>query len=273
MADLSGGTAGKPRIVPERPIANPRLTVIRAATSAAVIPCLNEARTIARVVAAVRSHVPMVIVVDDGSTDATAGEAASAGAVVVRHNTPQGKGAALATGWSRAAADGFTWVLLLDGDDQHAPGDIPGFFDAAARTGARLVVGNRFAHPAPMPWTRRLTNRWMSARLSRLAGVPLPDSQCGFRLAEVAALTGLRLQARNYQIESEMVVAFARAGHRVEFVPIEVRYGGERSKIAPLRDGWRWWLWYREARRQPRRGMSPVQGIKRPPTDDGRGLA
>lgn len=211
----------------------------------AVIPCLNEARTIASLVGEIRSHLPAVIVVDDGSTDGTGLLAADAGAVVVRHEQPAGKGAALMAGWTEAARRGAEWVLLLDGDGQHAPADIPAFFAAAARTGADLVVGDRFAHPAVMPWTRRATNLWMSRRLSRLAGVELPDSQCGFRLARLAALTAIPFRTRHYQIESEMLVEFARAGRRMAFVPIEVRYGGERSKIAPLRDGWRWWRWYR----------------------------
>lgn len=232
-------------------------------TCTAVIPCLDEARTIASLVAQVRVHVPRVLVVDDGSTDATGDLAAAAGAVVLRHPRPAGKGAALIRGWEEAARLGCEWALLLDGDGQHAPEDIPAFFETAARTGADLVVGNRFARPAVMPWTRRATNLWMSRRLATLAGVDLPDSQCGFRLARVPALMAAPFRTRHYQIESEMLVEFARAGRRIAFVPIEVRYGGERSKIAPWRDGWRWWRWYR--------ATPPVVKTKSPPAVSNRG--
>lgn len=215
----------------------------------ALVPCLNEARTIADVVRGVRRHLPRVLVIDDGSHDGTGALAAAAGAEVLRHATPLGKGASLAAGWRHAAAAGTEWVLLLDGDGQHEPADIPVLLQAAAGD-VKLVVGNRMVRPDAMPWLRRATNRWLSGRLSRLAGVPLPDSQCGFRLAHLPTLLALGLQAERFEIESEMVIAFARAGGRIAWVEIQVRYGAERSKIAPLRDTVRWWRWYSAARRR-----------------------
>src|SRR5579871_5600155 len=149
---------------------------------AAVIPCLNEALTIAELVAEVRRHVPSVLVIDDGSNDDTSDRAKSAGADVIRHRMPCGKGAALQSGWERARRNGFEWVLMLDGDGQHWAGDIPAFFEVAERNGAELIVGNRMDNPDGMPWLRRNVNRWMSKRISKLAGLHLPDSQCGFRL-------------------------------------------------------------------------------------------
>src|SRR5262245_28708650 len=109
-----------------------------AAQCAVVIPCLNEAATIESLVCEVRRMLPMVIVVDDGSTDATARLATAAGAEVICHERPRGKGAALAGGWARARERGFTWGLSMDGDAQHAPADIPRFLECAARSGARL---------------------------------------------------------------------------------------------------------------------------------------
>src|SRR5438128_2413142 len=93
----------------------------------AVIPCLNEGAYIAALVTAVREHLPKVIVVDDGSSDWTAKEAEGAGATVIRHAQPQGKGSALRAGWQLAREQKFAWVLSLDGDGQHAPEDIPSF--------------------------------------------------------------------------------------------------------------------------------------------------
>src|SRR5881398_3226684 len=127
---------------------------------AAVIPCLNEAATIEPLVREVRTHLPTVIVVDDGSTDATARLAEHAGAEVIRHARPRGKGAALAAGWGRARERGFAWALSLDGDGQHDPSDIPAFLKCAEETGAPLVVGNRMVDSAGMPWVRRGVNRW-----------------------------------------------------------------------------------------------------------------
>jgi glycosyltransferase involved in cell wall biosynthesis len=216
---------------------------------AAVVPCLNEAATIGGLVEEIRERLPTVFVVDDGSMDETGLIAEDAGAEVLRHLAPEGKGTALEWAWAEAGRQGFSWAICLDGDGQHDPADIDAFLAAAERTSARLIIGNRMDHAATMPRMRRAANRWMSWRLSRLVGCELPDSQCGFRLVHLPTALTVGLRARHFEIESEMVVRFVRAGHRPVFVPIQVRYGDERSKISPLRDTWRWLRWYRDAKR------------------------
>jgi glycosyltransferase involved in cell wall biosynthesis len=188
-------------------------------------------------------------VVDDGSIDATAKVARAAGAEVIRQATPMGKGTALAAGLTRARDEGFAWALTLDGDGQHAPSDIPKFFRAAEAGKAALIVGNRMPAAHSMPTVRRWVNQWMSRRLSRLAGRELPDSQCGFRLIRLDVWNRLNLHTRHFEIESEMLLGFIRAGHEVVFVPVEVIYKSERSKIHPVRDTFRWFQWFRSARK------------------------
>lgn len=213
----------------------------------AVIPCLNEARAIGGIVTLLLSRVRSVIVVDDGSSDDTASAATQAGARVERHPVPRGKGAALATGWTLAGSLGAEWILLLDGDGQHDPADANGFFAAAADP-VRMVVGNRMPQAHAMPWLRRQTNRWMSRRISALAGIAIPDSQCGYRLVHLPSLAQLGLCSQRFEIESEMLVTFARAGLAVAFAPVQVHYRDERSKISPVRDTLRWICWYRSTR-------------------------
>lgn len=215
---------------------------------AAVIPCLNEAAAISGVVQAVRNYAPTVFVVDDGSQDDTGLLAKRAGAEVLRNDSPCGKGAALQTGWKYARERGFEWALTMDGDGQHAAEDIPAFLDAVERTGAELVVGNRMDSSEGMPWLRRHVNRWMSARISKLAAVPLPDSQCGFRLMNLEAWSKLPVTATGFDIESDVLVAFAARGYAIRFVPIRVIYKAEQSKIHPVRDTVRWFQWWREKR-------------------------
>ena len=194
----------------------------------------------------VRQHLPLVIVVDDGSTDDTAALAAAAGATVVSHARNLGKGAALKTGMSAALTRGFEWVLTMDGDGQHRPQDLPAFFRCAEQAGVRLVVGNRMHNAQAIPWLRRQVNRWMSRRLSERAGQLLPDSQCGFRLVNLKVWAGVPLKTDHFEIESEMLLAFIRAGHRVEFVPIQVVGRGRSSHIHPMADSLRWWKWWRD---------------------------
>lgn len=221
----------------------------------AVVPCHNEAAAIGAVVAGLRPRVDHVLVVDDGSTDSTAQTAAGAGARVLRQEARLGKGAALRHGWEEAARLGAEAVLLLDGDGQHDPADAPRFLQAYRNPGTDLVIGNRFhAGTTGMPFLRRQTNLWMSRRLSRLAGRALPDTQCGYRLVRLSALLSAGLQTRHYEIESEMVLAFARAGRGIVFVPLIPRYGPERSKIRPVLDSLRWVGWYWAARRAAVKG-------------------
>ncbi|MFM2082571.1 MAG: Undecaprenyl-phosphate 4-deoxy-4-formamido-L-arabinose transferase [Verrucomicrobiota bacterium] len=216
---------------------------------AVIIPCHNEAATIAQLVTAARRHVSTVIVVDDGSTDDTAARAEKSGALVLTHPQRRGKGAALHTGLRHAVAQHFIWAATLDGDGQHQPDDLPRFFAAAQNTGAQLIIGNRMGAADDMPPLRRSVNRLMSSTLSKLARQPLPDSQCGFRLLDLRVWSPLAVQAKHFEFESELLLAFCRAGSAVAFVPIAVIYAGERSKISPLRDTCRWLLWLHRARR------------------------
>jgi len=210
---------------------------------AVVIPCLNEAARIGPLVSEVRKLLPTVIVVDDGSDDETGVIAAQAGAQVLRHAEPRGKGAAMNSGWQRALSLGFSWVLTMDGDGQHAPSDVPAFLHRTAKGQATLIVGNRLAAPQGMPWLRRQVNRWMSRRLTRLAGCDLLDTQCGFRLMNLEAWSKLQIQTSHFEAESELLLAFAAAGQKIDFVPIQVIYQDEESKINPVRDTWRWFRW------------------------------
>ncbi len=210
---------------------------------AAVIPCLNEASTIASVVEGVRRYLPTILVIDDGSSDRTAALAREAGAEVLHHAATLGKGAALRTGWTQAHERGFAWAFSLDGDGQHAPEHIPAFFQCAEQTPAALVSGDRMADANHMPWGRRIVNRWMSRRLSRSAGQFLPDSQCGFRLMNLAAWAAMSLRTSHFEIESEVILAFVRAGLKVEFVPVRAIYTSRQSKIHPGRDALRWLRW------------------------------
>lgn len=215
-----------------------------------VIPCLNEAAGIDRLVRDVKRIVPRVVVVDDGSTDATEVNAAGAGAVVLRHERTLGKGAALGTGLSWLCGQKMSWAIMMDGDGQHVASDIPKFWARAEATGAALVVGNRMEDRRTMPWIRRVVNGWMSRRLSGLLGRPLADTQCGFRLVNLTIWNTLALEATHFEIESEMLLSFIAGGHGVEFVPIQVVYANESSKIRPLRDTARWFCWWWRAKRR-----------------------
>ena len=201
-----------------------------------VVPAYEEGGRIGDVVRGIREHCRHVIVVDDGSSDGTADEARQAGAVVRRHETNRGKGAALDTAFLLARQQGFECVITMDADGQHAPSDIPAFMAAYDTTGVPVLIGNRMADPRGMPLVRKLTNRFMSHLLSREMGQRVPDTQNGYRLYRSDVLECVSVASGRYAAESEILLELAAAGVRMGAVPVQVIYGNERSKINPVKD-------------------------------------
>jgi glycosyltransferase involved in cell wall biosynthesis len=203
----------------------------------AIIPAYNEAGWVVDVVRGVRAFAPRVVVVDDGSTDGTGDEARAASAEVIVHPANHGKGAAIITGleYARGAA-AVQWFLLLDGDGQHDPAEIPKFLSVARSAGADVVLGNRLADAIHMPWERRWANRVGSWLVSCVCRRWLPDTQCGYRLLHSRVVDALRLQSQRYEVDTEILLQAARAGHRIVSVPIRAIYTGQPSYIRPWTD-------------------------------------
>lgn len=206
------------------------------ATVAALIPSYCEAAHIKEVAEGVRKYLDHVFVLDDGSPDATAEKAREAGVTVIRHEVNQGKGAAIKTGFRQVLEGGFLFGLILDGDGQHSPDEIPQFLEAANATQAHFLVGNRMSDTRTMPWVRKLTNNFMSRQISARCGQRIPDTQCGFRMIHRAVIPHLFCESNAYDYETEMLFIAAREGFKIHSVPISTIYGSEQSKIHPVRD-------------------------------------
>lgn len=205
--------------------------------AAALVPALNEARTIELVVRGVAPYVREVVVVDDGSRDATGAIARQHGATVLWHPATRGKGAAVQTGLQHVLArPDVTHVLLLDGDMQHLPEEAPRLLAAAAASGADLVLGQRRFQRDAMPAARYYANLCGSRALSSFMGVPLGDTQCGYRLFRTDILRRMKLRATGYDIETEMLVKVGRLGGRIDHVEVSAVYNGATSKLRPVRD-------------------------------------
>jgi polyprenyl-phospho-N-acetylgalactosaminyl synthase len=202
----------------------------------AVIPAFNEAGTIQQVVSGLRGKVDHILVVDDGSTDATASLARRAGAGVLEHGDNRGKGHAVRSAIEWVVARDFTHALILDGDMQHLPSEAPLLLQAAARSGVDVVLGERRFGREAMPASRYHANRLGSRVLSWFVGTRFADTQCGFRVFRVDALRRIPLRARGYDIETEMLVKLSRRQARIMTVPVTAVYSGQRSKLRPVRD-------------------------------------
>lgn len=198
----------------------------------ALIPAYNEAAHIGAVVTAARRYLP-VVVVDDGSTDATAAVAATAGATVLSQYPNQGKGAALRIGFQHALAAGYEAVITLDADGQHDLDDIPRFLECYRTTQADLIIGVRdFGR---MPPVRRLANTLGRLTFSWAVGQLIPDNQSGYRLLGRRLLErALAGRETGFEFEIEVIVLCLEAGYRLEWVPIHTIYADETSHIRPL---------------------------------------
>jgi glycosyltransferase involved in cell wall biosynthesis len=209
-------------------------------TVCAIIPAFGEERFIGAVVRGVLAHLDRVIVVDDGSADRTATIAEAAGAEVIRHPSNRGKGAAIKTGLKHGLSYRVGYFLFLDADGQHEPAEIPNFLNAARYTGAKLIVGNRLQNLESMPAIRRWTNRFMSWQVGKLCGRALPDSQCGYRLAQRDLVPLLLASNNGFAFETESLLLACQSGFGIEFVTVRAIYGDEQSKIQPIRDAIRY---------------------------------
>ena len=200
-----------------------------------IIPAKNEAATIADVVATARSEYPEaeIIVVDDGSTDATADLAENAGASVLRHPESLGNGAAVKSG-ARAATGEI--LVLMDGDGQHDPRDL-------ARLLARLDEGYQMVVGARDSGSHASVGRWFANGLyneiaSRLTSRRILDLTSGFRAVHASMFKQfLYMLPNGFSYPTTITMAFLRSGYAVCYEPIKAAERMGQSHIRPIRDG------------------------------------
>ncbi len=220
-----------------------------------ILPCHNEEAGLGRLLAKINRLGFTPMVVDDGSTDNTAQVVIQAGCDLIQLKSNMGKGAAIREGLNRACEKDTEWVILMDGDGQHDPGDLLKFLKAIREaecndnSGLAMIVGNRMWDSDRMPIIRRWTNQFMSWLLSRQYGKLFPDTQCGFRAINASAWRRFPCTQNHFQIESELIARLTCAGLEIQFVDIQTIYKDSHgapfvSRIHPIRDGWRWVRWF-----------------------------
>jgi glycosyltransferase involved in cell wall biosynthesis len=203
----------------------------------AAIPCFNEERCIGSVVIKAKKFVDSIIVIDDGSTDATAEIAAEAGAAIHQHGQNRGYGAAIRSAFARGRQLEADVLVILDGDGQHDPSDIPNLVKPVVEGEADVVVGSRFLGEGKRPpFYRRLGQRVLTVATNLGSGQPLSDSQSGFRAYSSKALKELSFAESGMSASSEIQFAIGRSGLRVAEVPIDVSYT-DKTRRNPVGHG------------------------------------
>jgi glycosyltransferase involved in cell wall biosynthesis len=208
-----------------------------------VIPCLNEAETIAICVSRAREVLGAnelsgeVIVADNDSEDESARLAADAGAIVV-HEPQRGYGSAYMAGFAVARG---RFIVMADADLTYDFGEIPRFVGELER-GADMVIGNRMKniHPGAMPWHHRyIGNPLLSGFLNLLFRTGVDDAHCGMRALRRDVLPQLDLRTTGMEFASEMVIRAAKEHLELRQFAIEYHPRGGESKLSSFRDGWR----------------------------------
>jgi glycosyltransferase involved in cell wall biosynthesis len=208
--------------------------VAEPSTTSVVVPAFNEAQAIGPLVAALRAAAPwhQIIVVDDGSSDATAERAREGGATVVRHPYNKGNGAAVKTGIRTATGD---YVLIIDGDGQHRAADATRIVSKLGEYD--LVIGAR-STGTQANHARLLGNSALNWLASCLTGRTVPDLTSGFRAARRTHLREfLHLLPNGFSTPTTTTLAFIKAGYNVWFEPVEAEARVGRSNIKFVRDG------------------------------------
>lgn len=208
------------------------------------IPVYNEQKYVASVLEKVRQHAEHILVIDDGSKDATPQLLANFPVEVIRHSTNRGYGHSLMDAFRWAAVDGFDWVITMDCDEQHEPASIPAFLEAAREGRSDVISGSRYLIPVEMqeaigspPPERRGVNELITDELNSRLGLSLTDAFCGFKAFRVSALAGLTLDEQGYAFPMQFWVQAVAAGLRIEEIPVKLIYNDlQRSFGGPLDD-------------------------------------
>lgn len=209
------------------------------------IPALDESKTVATVVGRVPRSIPGVnrvdvLVVDDGSHDSTAAEAAAAGARVICHRRNRGLGASFRTSLGAARAGGHTILVTIDADGQFDAADIPSLVEPIVSGRADVVTCSRFlSSGSSFPLVKRLGNRLVASTVSSLCGLRIHDATCGFRAYGPLALEQISSFSR-FTYTQEALIDLAWKGLDILEVPLPVRPSREHGKSRISSNLWRY---------------------------------
>jgi glycosyltransferase involved in cell wall biosynthesis len=190
-----------------------------------IIPAYNEEKNIRKAIADVKKYADNIIVIDDGSTDNTYQVAKEAGKdiIILRHGINLGKGAALKTGCEAALKLGAKIIVLIDGDNQHNPADIPKLIKKLRDEKLDIVFGSR-DFSKKIPPIRYLGNQYLLLATYLVSGIKLKDTLSGFRCFTAYAYRKIFWQSRDYAVETEIIVKVGKQKLKYAEVPIETIY-------------------------------------------------
>lgn len=203
-----------------------------------LIPAYNAEKTILAVVRECLIHGLPVVLVDDGSTDGTAGLVSGLPVTLLRHEQNLGKGAALKTGFAWAIDSGYDGVVTIDADGQHEISAIPVLIASALRGKWGILIASRHSQFEQMAGLRKFWNRIGVWCIWKRTGFEITDSQSGFRYYSCDVLKNVALKSNGYALEMEVFLKAWKNGFTVGSLPIAARVADGRatSHYRPFKD-------------------------------------
>lgn len=205
------------------------------------IPVYNEEKYVERVLSLVRAFATDILVIDDGSTDATPCLLARQGVAVIRHARNRGYGRSMQHAFRWGCVDHYDWVITMDCDEQHEPAAIPSFMKRIEADEADVISGTRYLTPHPLddrpPLDRRAINQAMTQEINSRLGLHLTDAFCGFKAYRVSAISRLDLDIDGYDFPMQFWVQAVAHDLRIVEQPIRLIYNDpNRTFGGPLSD-------------------------------------
>jgi len=205
-----------------------------------LIPTYNNEQTLSKVITDVLQYTENVIVVNDGSTDATTeilNNFSSIEKVSYRDNV--GKGYALRTGFRHALASGYDYAITIDSDGQHFASDLPAFLKKMETSPESIIIGARNMGQSTVPGKSTFGNKFSNFWFWVTTGLSMQDTQSGFRLYPIRRMQNIKFITRKFEFEIEVLVRSSWKGIPVEHVPVGVFYpepGKRVSHFRPFKD-------------------------------------
>lgn len=200
------------------------------------IPVFNNSATVTAVAQECRSLVRNVVVVDDGSTDANVSLLLSGlDVVLLKHEKNLGKGRALLTASRYVEQQGGSYMITIDADGQHDPGDLQKIISLMNEEEPSIIIGSRNFDTDHVPWSSRFGRSFANFWLRVETGKSVDDCQSGFRAYPVSYLNRLRFKGERYDFEAEVLAKAAWAGLKLKTVPVKVKYPRPEERLSSFK--------------------------------------
>lgn len=204
----------------------------------AAIPCFNTETFIMEVISKAKKYVGQVIIIDDGSLDGTTEASRAAGALVINHGTNRGYGEAIKSCFEVARTNGADVLVILDGDGQHNPDEIPQVLAPILKDEADLVIGSRFLGDySTVPRYRKFGIDVITFLYNLGSKVKVSDAQSGFRAYSKRALDVLTITEKGMGASVEVIIKARERGFNIKEVPISCIYHPASSSLNPVAHG------------------------------------